>query len=413
MRSNKNIKVAVIVDAGWEAASNGVATFLRVLNPNRQDVFDCSFVECPEVGGGDRSGVGGQRSEVGGQRSEEHCPSSVVSDIPSAIYCAPRTKHQEQIPASSFRLFLGYLQLLLRDLRFVWSVRKRLRGAVIVVNEFGCETLPIAVRLVFPFSRIVAISHTHPGMLADARHPVRRSVEEFCAMCVSDVVFNSQSLMDCWGERIRSIPKKRSVIHYGIPEPSADVPADYPEKKQEYVDFVCGSRFVYWKGHRQLLDAWKLALESCPNLPIRLILVGDGPTFGEMQAHARELNVSDSVVFLGAKKNGAAYFSGGDVGVLPSIEPEAFGLVLLEAMCRGLPVLASNLGGIPEIVVDDETGLLVDPMDVEQVASAIVRLATDRELRITLGQNGKKRWKEHFSEPRMLEEYKRVLGGPS
>jgi len=375
------IKIVLIVDTGWQTASNGVATFLRVLNPDRQNRLDCAFVERPA--GGREQGVSTDGKLQAG-----------------------RQHHNRYF---QLRLTLGYLQEVLRDMRFLWSVSSRLRGKVIVLNEFGCETLPIAARVVFPCHRIVAIAHTHPGMLGEARHPVRRAVEWLCCRCVSEVIFNSRALQESWRGKVRGLPGTQTVIHHGMPDASTvGLPVDYPVKKVDCVDFVCVSRFVYWKGHRQLLEAWKLALNQSRGM-LRLILVGNGATFCEMQAYACELGLSNSVFFLGEKTNGADYFAGGDVGVQPSIEPESFGLVLLEAMSRGLPVLASKVGGIPEVVTDGETGLLVEPRDVEAMADAIVRLASDPALRKRMGDAGRVRARNVFSVEKMLEGYDRAL----
>ena len=139
-------------------------------------------------------------------------------------------------------------------------------------------------------------------------------------------------------------------------------------------------------------------------------MVGDGPELEDCQRLVSELGIADTVVFMGGRENGACYFNGGDVGILLSIEPEAFGLVLLEAMSRGKAIVASRSGGIPEVVADGETGLLVDPLDSQAVADAISRLARSSELREKLGRAGLERWKSMFSVERMLQAYESHFG---
>ena len=112
-----------------------------------------------------------------------------------------------------------------------------------------------------------------------------------------------------------------------------------------------------------------------------------------------------SIFFLGSKPHGARYFNGADVGVQLSIEAEAFGIVLLEAMSRGKPVLGSRIGGIPEGVVDGETGILVDPDDRDRVARAILDLAMTPENRTRMGETGLRRWRERFTVSRMQQDY--------
>jgi glycosyltransferase involved in cell wall biosynthesis len=147
-----------------------------------------------------------------------------------------------------------------------------------------------------------------------------------------------------------------------------------------------------------------------PNAPppppkARLILIGDGPCFEEVRRDAEEAGLGAQVVFMGGRPNADRYFNGADVAVLLSSEPEAFGLTLLEAMSRGKPVLASCIGGIPEIVKDHETGLLVTPGEAEMAASAVCSLANSAMDRQRLGKNGRKRWEEYFTVERMIHGY--------
>ena len=91
-----------------------------------------------------------------------------------------------------------------------------------------------------------------------------------------------------------------------------------------------------------------------------------------------------------------------DVFLLPSLH-EGFGLVLLEAMSRRVPIIASRVGAIPEIVVDGETGILVEPRNVDQLGGAMTRLLNDRALRKYMGLLGAARLEEHFSVEKMVD----------
>ena len=302
------------------------------------------------------------------------------------------------------KLGLGYLKDLCRDVQQLWKVRRDWRGSVVVINEFGCETLPIAMRIVAPGSRIVAIGHTHPGHDAYAHHWIRALVERICYWSVTDIIFNSDSTRSEWAKKIGRTAMKGRVIHYGIEAPGQKVNLEYPAKAPGGVDFVCVARFVNWKGHRELIVAWRDAIERATR-PMRLILIGDGPALNENRRFCDELGLNDSVLFLGARDNGASYFEAGDVGVLLSNEPEAFGLVLLEAMSRNKPILASRIGGIPEVVEDGVTGILVNPTNASAVASAILRLADSDDLRRSMGDAGLQRWRAHFKVEGMLAAY--------
>ena len=385
-------KVAYIVWTNWRDIRSGVETFIRLMEPlAERDGVDFRIVEAHV-----------REDAVGNGASEQ--------EVTKATKKRDRLQLSAFIP-QPFSLVLGYFRQLLADIRSLWKHRSELRGRVLVTNEFGCETIPIALRVLFPFSRIIAIAHTHPGMLGAAQHPVRRAVERLCVASVSEIVFNSASLQETWQQKLPALSLPQTVIPYGIPPPDLTSPLDYPDRPQpECVDFICIARFVYWKGHRQLLEAWKEARMSSA-VAMRLLLVGDGAEFENTRRLAQELDIEDSVLFLGTREQGDVYCNCADVGMLLSIEPEAFGLVLLEAMSRGKPMITSNMGGFRGIVVHGETGLLVDPMDAKKTAEAVVQVAESETLRQRMGEASRTRWKTCFSVERMLDDYVCVFDG--
>lgn len=302
-------------------------------------------------------------------------------------------------------LFIGYSKLLWIDIRRVWVVRKRCRDRIILTNQFGCETLPIALRVIFPFARIVAISHTHPGHGPEATHWVRRWIERICYWSLNDILYNSDSSRREWASKLGLSGSKGQVIHLGTESPDLSVPADYPARQPGTVDFLCVARFVGWKGQGNLIRVWQEVVKRGWR-SARLVLIGDGPNLGAVQRDAEQARLGAQVVFMGAKPSADRYFNGADVAVLLSLEPEAFGLTLLEAMSREKPVLASNIGGIPEIVEDGVTGLLVTPHDHEKLADRVCLLVESNIERHRLGVNGRKRWEDHFSIAQMICRYK-------
>ncbi|MBF6605808.1 MAG: glycosyltransferase [Chloroflexi bacterium] len=139
------------------------------------------------------------------------------------------------------------------------------------------------------------------------------------------------------------------------------------------------------KGHPTLLEAWLSILRSCPDA--YLLVVGEGSGREALEAQARELRIAHRVVFTGRRDDIPAVTAALDVAVLPSYR-EAQGLTILEAMALSRPVVASNVGGIPEMVEDGVTGLLVPPRDAGALAAAIVRLLRDHPLADTLARAG-------------------------
>jgi len=154
------------------------------------------------------------------------------------------------------------------------------------------------------------------------------------------------------------------------------------------------------KGHADLLRAM-LALEESGCHP-QLLIVGEGPIESDLRQLCRDLGIDSSVTFAGFRDDIPKVLDAVDIAVLPS-HFEGMGRVLLEAMARAKPVVATSVGGIPEIVVDEQTGILVPPHDPPSLAEALERLIRDKALRLEMGERGKARLSERFSSRRMVE----------
>ena len=162
-------------------------------------------------------------------------------------------------------------------------------------------------------------------------------------------------------------------------------------------------RFMKVKNHKLLLQAF--AAFAAKHKNVRLQLLGEGELLAEMKEIAKILGVADKVEFLGLKSNVYPYLNKADVFCLPS-EYEGVPMTLIEAMGTGLPIVASNVGGIPDILVDGRNALLVEPNDIA-VEAAIKKLYSDVELRTCLGSAAKVR-SEAFSAKTMAAEYIKI-----
>lgn len=137
---------------------------------------------------------------------------------------------------------------------------------------------------------------------------------------------------------------------------------------------------------------------------VRLVLCGDGPEREKAEALAHELGVAEDVIFPGSVPNIADYLSVADVFLLPS-ETESFGLAALEAMACEVPVIATCVGGLPEVVREGETGYLVPCGDVQAMAARAGKLFDDDQQRKTMGQRARAVAIEEFTTERIIPQY--------
>lgn len=211
------------------------------------------------------------------------------------------------------------------------------------------------------------------------------------------------------------------VIHYGIdPGPYADVAREEVSRiRSEWgIDpdtLLMGTvaRLAPEKALHIVLEGFAAYLERASNkVPVKLVLVGVGPLEQDLRLTCRRLTLEDHVVWAGFREDIPAVMHALDLFILSSIT-EGFGLVLLEAMCAGKPVIASNVSAIPEIVLDEVTGLLVPPRDPHALALAIDRLVTHTPMCARMGEAGHGRAVEVFTlgamHKKTMDVYRSVL----
>jgi glycosyltransferase involved in cell wall biosynthesis len=161
------------------------------------------------------------------------------------------------------------------------------------------------------------------------------------------------------------------------------------------------------KGLTILLKAMAELARRYGQPPCQLLIVGDGPSRHELELLREQLGLSSWVVFSGSRRDIPQVLHVLDAFVLPSLY-EGFGIAILEAMAAGKPVIATVVGGIPEFVLSGETGLLVEPGNVEALADAIDRLLSHPQEAQTMGKKGKVRVREHFRITEMVRRHEQV-----
>lgn len=161
------------------------------------------------------------------------------------------------------------------------------------------------------------------------------------------------------------------------------------------------------KGLKYLVDAIPKVVEKYPN--VKLVIAGEGKDRANLERQIKKLDIEHHVTLLGRKKDISKLLKSSNVFVLPS-RREAFGLVNLEAMITPLPVIASKVGGIKEIIVDGETGILVPPENSESITKALLLLIEHPKIRKTLAEAGEKRAEQIFDAKHMAANFEKLYG---
>lgn len=184
-----------------------------------------------------------------------------------------------------------------------------------------------------------------------------------------------------------------------------------PERKN-IVLFV--GRLVEYKGVEVLIKAFKIVSERFPDY--RLVIVGDGPLRESLMNLARKINTEGKVEFKGKlpQEDLERIYEESKIFVLPSIvtskgETEGLGVVLIEALTRGIPIIGSKVGGIPDIIIDGETGLLFEPWNYQDLAQKITYLIENPEFCRKIVEKGQKLVKEKFSWGKITQNWLEIL----
>lgn len=205
-------------------------------------------------------------------------------------------------------------------------------------------------------------------------------------------------------------PQKIRVVRNGIEESHVELQAVDVLRRE----FGCGSddklvayvgRIAYHKGMGMYVEAAESIAASMPEA--RFVAVGEGPMVEELRMRTASGPLAARFFVAGRRNDAVDIIAASDLLVLPSFS-EGLPITLLEAAMTGTAIVASDVGGIPEIVIDGETGLLVPAGDSERLARAISRLLSDEKERRRMGSAARQLWENHFTVPRMIDEIEEV-----
>ena len=283
-----------------------------------------------------------------------------------------------------------------RDVRAVWGLWRLMRRERPAIVHTHTSKAGLVGRLAAWLARVPVVIHTPHGHIFYGYYGMLMSkmicwVERILAMPTDRIVtLTDQGAREHIQHKIAR-PQKFAVIPSGITLSTfRSVRVDRSVKRKELGIPVEGvvvgtvGRLVPVKGHAWLLQSAPRILCEYPQACF--VFIGDGPLSNQLRLLADNLGVSASVLFLGVRRDVPECLATFDVFVLPSLN-EGMGLALVEAMAMGLPVVASRVGGVPDIVTDGVNGVLVPACDEQALASAVLGLLRDPSQRKAFGES--------------------------
>ena len=295
-------------------------------------------------------------------------------------------------------------------LRLWWLIRSRGIGLV-HANDFWY--IPLVGRAA-AWARVPCVAHVRQEI-----EP--RRVQQYRMGSVDRILTVSEQIRET-GLRGGLLPERVQTCYSGLDLDGVPRTADGAAVRSRYgfdeKTFLVGAvaNLFPRKGYEHLIRAVHLAAPNVPTVGCLIVGEGDPGYRAGLDALTRDLGLAGRVVFAGFQSDVFPYLAAMDLFVLPSVM-EGFGIALLEAMAMGRPVVATKVGGVPEVVEEGVTGLLVPPADPASLARAIVRLAEAPELRRQLGGAGAERVRERFHVTRMSEQlqgvYEELLKPPA
>lgn len=286
----------------------------------------------------------------------------------------------------------GLARLAARSRRLARELRVRAPERVYCTTTAACVAAPVA--------RLVGVPHVISHVQEIWSRADSVALTPLLAWCQTRLAI-SAAVRD-------SLPRvfwrSTTVVPNGTPAPESFSPLD---GRSGDLQFVVASRWNGWKGHETLLRAWDLA-----GVPGRLVVLGGPPLSGDrtdVVALVAQLRRPESVHVVGEVPDPSPYLDQADIVLVPSERPEPFGLVAIEAFARGRPVIASDAGGLREVVTHGTDGWLFEPGDAAGLSELLTGLTRDQ---VTVaGRAARAAFEARFTEARWAEEWRSAVFG--
>ena len=243
------------------------------------------------------------------------------------------------------------------------------------------------------------VFHSYFGRLKSS---IFIAIERILTKFTDRIIVISQSQLNDVMNRYRIAPKKKcSLIQLGLDlEPYLRI-----KKKDSQKSISIGiiGRLVKVKNHKMFLDAVNLLGKRYPDIKAEFMIVGSGELKNELEEYTRKLKIENKVNFAGWQTDLESIYKKLDIVALTSLN-EGTPISLIEAMASGKPVLSTNVGGVNDVVIHNETGLLCESNNVEDFSANLLNLIKDSKLRDRLGSNGRKFVSKKFGKDRLIKD---------
>ena len=254
-------------------------------------------------------------------------------------------------------------------------------------------------------SKVIVTFHVLPKLGKSIKDIVYRWLIREVGKAATTVLVNAEYSKRSWVQYVGH-KHKFKVTHLGIDLKLYDNTLNRDQLKNE-IKIPCDKiiigltgRLTHMKGQLNVVESAVYLVKNFPN--IHFLFMGEGEQRQEIEEKIRQLELSQYFTLAGHKSDAPLLTKVYDIALLPSTCYETFGFVNLEAMAYSIPVIASRFGGIPEVVSDQETGILVRPNSVEDLVESIERLLHNPNLRSSMGSAGRKRVEKYFQLKDML-----------
>jgi glycosyltransferase involved in cell wall biosynthesis len=336
---------------------------------------------------------------VKGLNKEKFCPvvvslsqggywSEEIRKLNVQVIEIPRSKHKE-------------VSRLIRLVR----VLKKSRPQMIHTFLFSANTYGRVAGILARVPFIIASERNLPEIGKD-KNVFKLYIDKFLALFTDGIICNSRKAADTLIKKYSFSEKKVFTVHNGINGASFIRNDSQREKIAPYVVGTVG-RLYSQKNHKLFLDMAKLLLNSYGRGDMKFLIVGDGPLRNELEDYARHLKIDSSVLFAGERTDVPELLQDMDIFVTTS-SYEGLSNTIMEAMSAGLPVVATDVGGNGELIVNGETGFICPPNDAHVLAGKVESLIKNQQQAQQMGAKGRARIVNEFGIEKMIRETENV-----